>query len=141
VTAKAANCALLLLLLSTAAAGAAGSPARVPVQLLPLPTIAAPPHSAPIPPPINPGVATLPSDGISPLLVQPGPLFPLPQQASPPPAPPPTPAPIDQQKISSYRIWLRGQQQLLERGGNYDNYLRREIQQQLLQLQQSGGAP
>jgi hypothetical protein len=138
VTAKAASCALLLVL-STAAARAAGPPTRVPEQLLPLPPIAAAPLPAPLPPPINPGFAAAPSDGISPLLLQPGPAFPLPQQASPAYPPLPLPGPIDQQKISSYRIWLQGQRRLLERGGSSDDYLGRQIEQQLLQLEEPGG--
>jgi hypothetical protein len=139
-TVKAARCALLFLL-SAAAAKAGGPPARVPVQLLPLPAIAAPPVPAPLPPPINPGVAAASPVTISPLLLQPGPPFLLPQQASPPSPPALLPAPIDQQKVTSYRIWLHGQQRLLERsGGSPDDYLGRQIQQQL-QLDQPGGTP
>jgi hypothetical protein len=99
-----------------------------------------------MPPPINPGAApgtaAGPPDGISPLLLQPGPAFALPQQASPAYPPEPLPGPIDQQKIDSYRTWLEGQQRLFERrGGSANDLLGREIQQQLLQLEQSGGSP
>jgi hypothetical protein len=49
---------------------------------------------------------------------------------------------IDRQKITSYKLWLSGQLRLLERGGvSPDDLLFREIQQQLLQLEQSGGSP
>jgi hypothetical protein len=133
VTAKTLGFASLLLVLS-----AAGASARPLPQLLPVPAIAAPQIPAPVPPPINPGATAAPPAGISPFLLQPGPAFALPRQASPPPSPT-FPAPIDQQKISSYSLWLRGQQRLLERGGvSPDDLLAREIQQQLLQLDQSG---
>jgi hypothetical protein len=133
VTAKTLGLASWLLVLSAAVASARALP-----QLLPVPAIAAPPVPAPVPPPINPGAAAAPPAGISPFLLQPGPAFALPRQASPPPSPT-FPAPIDQQKISSYSLWLRGQQRLLDRGGvSPDDLLAREIQQQLLQLDQSG---
>jgi hypothetical protein len=139
VTATAAGLALFLLL-SAAAAKAAGPVARADEQLLPLPAIAATPVPAPMPPPINPGVPAAPVDGISPLLL--GPPFALPPQPSPSHPSPPLPAPIDQQKITSYRTWLLGQQRLFERNnGAADDVLGREIQQQLLQLDQSGAAP
>jgi len=121
---------------------AAGASARPVQQLLPRPPIAAPPVPAPLSPPINPGAAPAPPRGISPLLLQPGPLFALPQRASPSAPPPTFPAPIDQEKIGSYKIWLSGQLRLLERSGvSPDDLLFREIQQQLLQLDQSGGSP
>jgi hypothetical protein len=124
------------LVLATAAVGAAGPPSRIPQQLLPLPAISAPPVPAPLPPPTSPGLAAAPPDGISPLLLQPGPIAAPPQSAPPAHPPPSQPAPIDQQKIASYRSWLLGQQRLLQRSGA-DDYLGREIQQQLLQLEQS----
>jgi hypothetical protein len=134
VTAKAASLALLLLMLS-----AAGTSARPLQQLLPLPAIAAPPVPAPLSPPINPGTAAAPPQGISPLLLQPGPVFTLPQRASPSSPPPTRSAPIDQQKISNYRLWLSGRLQLFDRSGvSPADPLFREIQQQLLQLDQSG---
>jgi hypothetical protein len=127
-------------MLNAAAAWAGGTSARVPVQMLPLPAITAAPTPAPLSPPTNPGVTAPPRDGISPLLLVPGLVF------QPPPAEPLTPpaslsAPIDQQKTSSYQTWLEGQQRLLERGGvSAGDVLGREIQQQLLQLEQSGGS-
>jgi hypothetical protein len=123
------------------ALGAAGSPAKMPQQLLPLPAITAPPVPAPLPPPTNPGVAAAPRDGISPLLLQPGPANPLPQPARRARSAPSGPDPIDQQKMGSYRSWLRDRQRLLQRGGAAEDYLGREIQQQLLQLDQSGNNP
>lgn len=129
---------LLLLALSAEAASAAGA-ARPPIQLLPLPTVTAAPLPAPLPPPTNPGFAPAPENGISPLLLQPGPAFPLPRSEPSTAYPPPSlPGPIDQQKLTSYRMWLQGQERLLERGGGPDAILGREIRQQLLQLDQSG---
>jgi hypothetical protein len=136
VTIKAASLAALLLMLT-----AAGAPARLLQQQLPPPPIAAPPIPAPLPPPINPGAPAAPPQGISPLLLQPGPVFtqPLSERASRPP--PTVLAPIDQQKTTSYEMWLSGQLRLLERGGaSPADSLSREIQQQLLQLDQSGGS-
>jgi hypothetical protein len=143
VNGKAAGLALLLMLNAAAggAGGAGGAPVRAPEQLLPLPAIAAAPVPAPMPPSVNSGVAAAPSDGLSPLLLQPGPAFVLPQPANPAYPPPSLPGPIDQQKISTYRSWLLGQQRLRQRGGNPDDYLGREIQQQLLQLEQPAGSP
>jgi hypothetical protein len=137
VTAKAASLVPLLLMLS-----AAGAPARPLEQLLPLPPIAAPPVPAPSPPPVNPGAPAAPPQGISPLLLQPGgPVFTQPRPLSQP-APPPLSAPIDQQKTTSYQMWLAGQLRLLERSGQSPaDPLYRELQQQLLQLDQSGGPP
>jgi hypothetical protein len=139
VTARAVGFVALSLALSSSAA-AAGPPSRLSEQLLPLPAIGAPPVPAPLPPPTNPGFAVAPSGGISPLLLQPGPAEPLPPPSGSPAYPSLSlPAPIDQQKIGSYRSWLLGQQRLLQRGGA-DDYLSRQIQQQLLQLDQSDGS-
>jgi hypothetical protein len=127
---------LVLLSLMLSAAGASARPVQ---QLLPRPKIAAPPVPAPLLPPTSPRAAAAPPQGISPLLLQPGPVFALPQRASPSSPPPTFPAPIDQEKIGSYKTWLSGQLRLLERGGvSPDDLLFREIQQQLLQLDQSG---
>jgi hypothetical protein len=147
VTANTAALGPLLLVLT-----AAGAPARpverllplpaIPFeQLLPLPAISPPPVLTPLPPPTNPGAPAAPQGGISPLLLQPGPVFAQPQPASPSYPAPTLPGPIDQQKISSYKIWLSGQQRLLERSGRSDDFLSREIQQQLLQLEQPGESP
>jgi hypothetical protein len=147
VIAKAVSLASLLLVLGAACASARSVQQPLPFsfrleQLLPRPPIAALPVPAPLPPPINPGAPAAPPQGISPLLLQPGPVFTLPQRASPSSPPPTFPAPIDQQKIGSYEIWLSGQLRLLERRGvSPDDLLFREIQQQLLQLDQSGGSP
>jgi hypothetical protein len=141
VSAKPASFALLLVL-SAAAARAAGPSAHIPLQLLPLPSIAAPPAPAPLPPPTNPGFAPAPPNGLSPLLSEPGPAFPLPQEVPSTAYPAlPLPGPIDQQKVGSYRMWLQGQQRLMERGGvSPDDYLGRQIQQQLLQSEPPAGS-
>jgi hypothetical protein len=129
------------LVLGAAAAGATGGSPRMSEQLLPLPPIGARPVPAPLPPPTNLGVAPAPPAGISPLLLQPdpGPVYTLPQPGRPASPPLSLSAPIDQQKMGSYRNWLLGQQRLLERNGDAEDYLGREIQRQLLQLEQSGG--
>ena len=136
-TAKAASLAALWLML-----GGAAAPARPIEQLLPLPPIIAPPAPAPVPPPINPGVPAAPLQGISPLLLQPGPVLTPPRRPSPSTAPPAASAPIDQQKTTGYGMWLSGQLRLLERSGTSpaDPHFR-ELQQQLLQLDQPGGPP
>ncbi len=134
-TAKAASLAALLIL------SAAGASARPVEQLLPLPAIAAPPVPAPLPPPINPGAPAAPPQGISPLLLQSGPVFTEPPRTSQPSPPPTLSAPIDQQKTVSYEMWLSGQLRLFERSGTSPaDPLFRELQQQLLQLEQSGGS-
>jgi hypothetical protein len=138
VSPRAASLALFLLVLGAVAAKAAGAP--VPMQQLPLPEIMARPTPLPMPPPTSPSAPTIPNSGISPLLLEPGPVYVFPPN-SPPPAPPAPPGPIDQQKVSSYRMWLEGQQRLIQRsGGNPADLLGREIQQQLLQLDQPGGS-
>jgi hypothetical protein len=110
------------------------------MQLLPLPQVVARPAPAPLPPPTSPSAPTAPSDGISPLLLEPGPVWVFPSN-NPPPSPPSPLGPIDQQKLSSYRMWLDGQERALERaGGNPNALLRQQIQQQLQQLDQSGAS-
>jgi hypothetical protein len=131
---KASILVFFLLSAATAAQAASGAP----VQMLPLPAITAAPTPAPMPPPVNPGFAAAPTGGISPLLLQPGPAFPLPQQSAPRYPSLALPGPIDQQKISSYRLWLSSQLRLFERSQNPDDYLGRELQQQLLQLDETG---
>ena len=74
----------------------------------------------------------MPSSGISPLLLGPG--------AEPAgPSAPGLPAPIDQQKLQSYRSDLQDQQRSLDRAGVSPADPRyRDIQQRLLQLNNSG---
>jgi hypothetical protein len=101
-------------------------------QLLPLPAPAPPPTPAPFAPPINPGYAATPPNGLSPLLTQPGPVYELPQPPSPSYPPPLLPGPTDQQKLQSYRNDLRAQQwQLQWQGVSPGSERSREIQQQL----------
>jgi hypothetical protein len=136
VTVKAASLVPLLLMLC-----AAGASARPVQQLLPLPAITAPPVPAPLRPPTNPGAAAAPPQRISPLLLQSGPLFALPQRAGPSSLPPTLPAPIDQQKTTSYKMWLSGRLRLFERSGvSPADPVARELQQQLLQLEEAGGS-
>jgi hypothetical protein len=119
--------------LALGAAGAAHAAIQTtPPQLLPMP-VTAPPAPEPIPPPINPGYAADPSDGISPLLTTPGPLYQFPQPGPQPFPPPPLPGPIDQQKLQAYRNDLRAQQwQLQSQGSSLGSTLRgRLILQQL----------
>jgi hypothetical protein len=133
VIAKAAACAAFLTL-DSAAVWAASASAGAPAQLLPLPAITAAPTLAP---PTSAGITAAPPERISPLLL--GPAFQQPP-AEPNTSPAALPAPIDQQKTSSYQMWLEGQQRLLERGSAHsDDVLGRQIQQQLLQLEQSAG--
>ncbi|HXC15773.1 MAG TPA: hypothetical protein VNV39_23415 [Stellaceae bacterium] len=102
-------------------------------QLLFIPNPApAPAAPAPLPPPINPGYAATPSNGLSPLLTEPGPFYQLSQPPSPAYPPPQLPGPIDQQKKQSYRNDLRGRQwQLQSQGVSPDSTRSREIEQQL----------
>jgi hypothetical protein len=103
-------------------------------QLLFVPTSPAPAPAAPapLPPPINPGYAATPSNGLSPLLTEPGPFYLLSQPPRPAYPPPQLPGPIDQQKIQSYRNDLRAQQwQLQSQGVSPDGTRSREIEQQL----------
>jgi hypothetical protein len=134
---------LLLALLRPEAAGAGGSARAPPQQFLPLPSIAAAPLPAPLPPPTSSGVATAPPGGISPILLQPwGPAYAPAQPAAPAYPPVALPGPIDQQKLGSYRSWLENQERMIERGGTSpDSLLAREIRQQLLQLDQNRGGP
>jgi hypothetical protein len=101
-------------------------------QLLPIPAITPPPTPAPLAPPINPGYAAAPSDGLSPILSHSVPLYELPQ-ASPPAYPAPQlPGPIDQQKLQAFRNGLVFQQwQLQSQGLSPSTTSSREILQQL----------
>jgi hypothetical protein len=117
-----------------ASAGSAGAAVQTPLpQLLPLPPLAPTPTTpAPQPPPINPGYATTPPDGLSPLLANPGPVYQLPRQPSPAYPAPQLPGPVDQQKQQAYRNDLRAQQwQLQSQGLSSNTTLGREILQQL----------
>ncbi len=128
---------LLLALLAALGAQAASAAQPAPIQLLPQPGIVTPPVSTPVPlaPPINPGYAAGPANGISPLLTQPGPVYEFPAPVSPSYPPQQLPGPIDQQQLQSYRNDLRGQQwQLQQQGvGPGSTQYSREIQQQLNQ--------
>jgi hypothetical protein len=107
--------------------------AGIPVPV-PAPTIYSAPTPAPLAPPINPGPATVPPAGLSPLLTQPGPV--APDAAETMPAYPATqlPGPTGQQNNQAYRNSLRQQQWELDRSGVSPGSERsREIQQQLNQ--------
>jgi hypothetical protein len=126
-----------LLILSFAALSAAAALAAQlgpPTQLLPqsLPAAAPPNPPAPLAPPINPGFAPAPPNGLSPLLTQSGPVYEPPAPASPSYPPQQLPGPIDQQKMRAYRNNLSSQQWLLQRQGvSPSSQYSREIQQQL----------
>lgn len=123
---RAAAAAFLL-----AAAGHAG---HAPSTFVPAPApVFQPAMPAPLPPPTSPGPGpAMPSSGISPLLLGPG--------AEPAgPSAPGVPAPIDQQKLQSYRNDLQDQQRSLDRAGVSPADPRyRDIQQRLLQLDNPG---
>jgi len=115
-------------------AGTAGAAVQTAVpQLLPLPgPPPAPTTPAPLAPPINPGYVAAPPSGLSPILTQPGPVYELPQPPNAPYPPPQLPGPIDQQKLQSYRNYLRAQQwQMQSQGISPATPRSREIQQQL----------
>jgi hypothetical protein len=120
-----------MLLALIGAATSAGAQTKGPAPL-PRPTV----YSAPTPlaPPTNPGPAVAPRDGLSPLLAQPGPIYRLPERTNPSYPSAPVPAPIDQQKMQSYRNDLVNQRWQLDRQGvSPDNERYREIQRQLNQ--------
>jgi hypothetical protein len=104
---------------------------------LPPPTIYSPPTPAPMAPPINPGPATVPPAGLSPLLTQPGPLAPDADQSMPAYPATQLPGPTGEQNMQAYRNSLLQQQWQLDRAGvsRYDERSR-EIQQQLNQTGQ-----
>jgi hypothetical protein len=113
------------------AADAAGLPGPVP---LPAPTIYSAPAPAPLAPPINPGPATVPPAGLSPLLTQPGPAFATPQQSMPAYPSLQYPGSIAEQNTRAYHNRLLQQQWLRDRAGiNPGSERSREIQQQLNQ--------
>jgi hypothetical protein len=102
-------------------------------QVLPLPPMAPARSTAPLAPPINPGYAAAPADGLSPILSQSVPLYETPQPAAPAYPAPQLPGPIDQQKLQAYRNDLRAQQwQLQSQGVSLGSTLRgQQILQQL----------
>src|SRR5947209_3654322 len=101
---------------------------------LPGPTIYSAPTPAPLAPPINPGPATVPPAGLSPLLTEPGPVYATPEQAMPAYPATPLPGPIGQQNTQAYRNGLLQQQWERDRSGVSPGSERsREIQQQLNQ--------
>ena len=115
------------------AGGAFAQRAGMPVPM-PAPTIYSAPTPAPLAPPINPGPATVPPAGLSPLLTQPGPLAPEAQEAMPAYPATPLPGPIGQQNTQAYRNGLLQQQWERDRSGvNPGSERSREIQQQLNQ--------
>jgi hypothetical protein len=128
---------LLLACCAMLCAAAASAAQMAPTQLLPqsFGSAITPSAPAPLPPPINPGYAAAPPNGLSPLLTQPGPVYQLPAPPGPSYPPQQLPGPIDQQKTQSYRNYLRAQQWQLERQGVSpgSNEYSREIQQQLNQ--------
>lgn len=102
--------------------------------LLPAPTIYSAPTPAPVAPPINPGPATVPPAGLSPLLTQPGPITADPDGTMPAYPATQLPGPTGQQNMQSYRNNLLQQQWQLDRAGVSPGSERsREIQQQLNQ--------
>jgi hypothetical protein len=101
-------------------------------QLLPLPALPPPSTPAPLAPPINPGYAAAPADGLSPILHESVPVYQLPQPSAPAYPAPQLPGPIDQQKLQAYRNGLVSQQwQLQSQGLSPGSTLSRQILQQL----------
>ena len=110
--------------------------AASPLLPMPAPPTLPPPASGapaavPLPPPTSIAPAPAPSGGISPLLTQPGPIYPaLPSSATA--APPAAPDAINQQRLQVYRRNLQAQQRLLEDQGVSPSDPRlRDIQQRL----------
>ena len=116
---------------ASAAAAQANEPFRSPVSPR---SVYVAPTPAPVAPPTSSSPAPAPSDGLSPLLTQPGLLFEPPERARASPPPGAVPGPIDQQKMQSYRNDLINQRFQLDRQGVSPGTQRyREIQQQLNQ--------
>ena len=127
------NVVVIVLALLAGAAGTAADAAGLPVPL-PAPTIYSAPTPAPVAPPINPGPATVPPAGLSPLLTEPGPVFATPQQSMPAYPSAQLPGSVGQQNMQSYRDSLFDQQWERERNAISPGSERsREIQQQLNQ--------
>ena len=125
---------VLLGLIGAATAASAQTRAPVPAVRLSPPTIYVAPTPTPLAPPTNPGPAIAPPVGLSPPLSQPGAIFGIPERAGPSYPASPVPAPVDQQKMQSYRNDLIIQRFKLDRQRvSPDNGRYREIQQQLNQ--------
>jgi hypothetical protein len=88
----------------------------------------------PVPPPVSPAMPQPPGSAPSPILTQPWLLHQPYGRAAAPVSPPATTAPIDQQKMQSYRSDLLSQQRALDRQGvSPGSPQYRDIQQQLQQ--------
>jgi len=88
----------------------------------------------PVPPPVSPAMPQIPGSAPSPILTQPWLLHQPFGRAAAPVSPPATTAPIDQQKMQSYRSDLLSQQRALENQGvSPGSPQYRDIQQQLQQ--------
>jgi hypothetical protein len=125
--------ALIVAVLMSAGPASAAVQTTLP-QLLPVPPVLpAPTAPIPQPPPINPGYAGAPSEGLSPLLSTSGPVYQFPQAREPSYPAAQLPGPIDQQKMQAYRNSLLAQQwQLQSQGASLgSSQLGREILQQL----------
>jgi hypothetical protein len=121
-------------LLALTAAAEAGTLTKGLVPLAPKNVYVAP-MPVPLAPPTSLGPAVVPPGGLSPLLSQPSAIFRTPERAGPSYPASPVPAPIDQQKIQSYRNDLINRRFRLDRQGiSPDDERYREIQQQLNQL-------
>ena len=123
---------ILLGLLSVSSIAAAQTRGLTPTLA---PTIYSRPTPEPVSPPINPGPATVPPAGLSPLLTQPGPIAPEAEREIPPYPSVQLPGPTGQQSLQAYRNGLVQQQWHLDRSGVSPGSERyREIQQQLNQI-------
>ena len=124
---------LLFGLISAANAAGVQSKSALP-QPSPAPTVYVVPTPTPQAPPIAAAPAPTPAVGLSPLLTQPSAIDRAPELANPSYAPVPAPAPIDQQKMQSYRNDLIIQRFQLDRQSVSPGTERyREIERQLNQ--------
>jgi hypothetical protein len=122
----------VILLAMLAGSASAAVPTPIQQQFLPLPSPAPPPTPIPLAPPINPGYAEAPAQGLSPILTTPGPVYQFPQPPAPSYPPQQLPGPIDQQKQQAYRNGLVVQQwQLQSQGLNPSTTISREILRQM----------
>ena len=123
--------AVLLALIGTASAAGAQTKGLLPV---PRPAVFVAPTPAPLAPPTSSAPAPAPPDGLSPLLTQPSLISRTPERAGPSYPASLVPAPVDQQKMQSYRNDLINRRFQLDRQGvSPANERYREIQQQLNQ--------